>query len=413
MRQSLSAFIGLRFLLAKSKNRFISFISMSSMLGIAVGIMVLTIILSAMNGFERELTQRLLSVVPHAEMSAVKPPMLNWRQQIEQATDHRKVEAGAPYIKLNALIMQGEYLKGLDLIGVLPEFEQQVSSLKKYVSKAAWQSLTANNGAIILGQGIIKDLGLSIGDKVFLMLPPAHYQGRLKALKSVSFTLAGAFKFGGQLDYSQAYIHLSDAQKINDYPQGVDGVRLKLTNVFNAQEIIRDVAIKTDEPLYISDWSRSQGHLYNDIVMVKFITYLVLVLVIGVASFNIVSTLVMAVQDKESEIAILITMGLTQGRVMRIFIIQGMLNALLGCVLGSLSGYIISVNLSAVMNWFEQTFSIQFLSGDVYFIDFLPTQFQWQDLMLLVLSTLLISFFATLYPARKAATIEPAQVLGQ
>ena len=413
MDKSISLLIGLRFLLAKSSNRFISFISMSAMLGIAVGILVLTIILSAMNGFERELTNKLLSVVPHGEITAVNPPLRDWRATMAQAKQQNNVVGAAPFIKISSLIIQGNDLKGVELIGIDPGLESQVSSISKFVEPAAWSQLRVQTGLIILGQGIIKDLGLALGDKVHLMLPQPAVNGRLTTPKSVSFTLAGAFKFGGKIDYTQAYINLDDARNITGSAQGVDGIRLKFADVFSAQLTTRQVALAANKHVYVSDWTRTQGHLYTDIKMVKLITYIVLFLVIGVASFNIVSTLVMAVQDKESEIAILLTMGLTQARVMRIFIVQGMLNALLGCLLGGVSGYLVATNLAAIMATIESLFGLQFLSGDVYFIDFLPSQFQWQDLALLIGVTLVISFVATLYPARKAAGFKPALVWGQ
>jgi len=417
MAKSLSLLIGMRFLLAKSRNRFISFISMSAMLGIAVGILVLTIILSAMNGFERELTNKLLSVVPHGEITAVNPPMRDWQATMVQAKQQNNVVGAAPFIKLSSLIIQGNDLKGVELIGIDPSLESQVSSISQFIAADAWSRLGSQKGLIILGQGIIKDLDLALGDKVHLMLPQPTVDGRLTAPKSVSFTLAGAFKFGGQIDYTQAYINLGDARAISGNAsgsaQGVDGIRLKYADVFSAQLTTRQVAQAVNKYLYVSDWTRTQGHLYTDIQMVKIITYIVLFLVIGVASFNIVSTLVMAVQDKESEIAILLTMGLTQARVMRIFIVQGMLNALLGCTLGGVLGYVVATNLADIMAKFEQLFGLKLLSGDVYFIDFLPSQFQWQDLALLISATLVISFVATLYPAYKAADIKPALVLGQ
>ncbi|NRA84350.1 MAG: lipoprotein-releasing ABC transporter permease subunit LolE [Gammaproteobacteria bacterium] len=413
MAKSLSLTIGLRFLLAKSDNKFISFISLTSMLGIAVGILVLTVILSAMNGFERELTSRLLSVVPHAEITAVTPPLQDWQGVIEQAKVFENVESAAPFININALIVKGNELKGVQIRGIDPQIQTQVSDIKSFIEPAAWHQLNSANGSVVLGQGIIADLGLKVGEKVYFMLPQPNKQGRLRAPKTIALTLAGSFSFGGQLDYSQAYIHLSDAINIVGEAHGVSGVELKFIDIFDSTSTIRNVANSMNQYLYISDWKRSQGHLYNDIQMVKFITYIVLVLVIGVASFNIVSTLVMAVQDKESEIAILLTMGLTQARVMRIFIVQGMLNALLGCLIGSISGYLLATNLSSIIAWLEHVLSMQFLSGDVYFIDFLPSLFKWQDLALLVASTLVISFIATLYPASKAAKIEPAKVLGQ
>lgn len=413
MAKSLSFTIGLRFLVAKTSNRFISFISLSSMLGIAVAILVLTIILSAMNGFERELTNRLLSVVPHGEITAVEPPLANWQALIEQAKRTPNVVAAAPFVNISALIMQGSDLKGVEIAGISPEFEQNTSAVRQFIDDAAWEKLTQANGGIVLGQGIVKDLGLKIGDRVYFMLPQPSKNGKISAPKSTGFTLVGSFRFGGQIDYSQAYIHLDDAKKLLGFEQGVAGIRLSFSDVFASAATVRQVAITSNEAVYINDWTRSRGHLYSDIQMVKFIIYIVLVLVIAVASFNIVSTLVMSVQDKQSEIAILMTMGLTQARVMKIFIIQGLVNALMGCAIGGVSGYFIASNLSRIMAWLEQSLSVQFLSGDVYFIDFLPSEFKWQDLALLIISTLVISLVATLYPARKAATIQPATVLGQ
>ncbi len=412
-QSALSTSIGLRFLTAKSKNGFISFISLSAMLGIAVGITVLLIIMSAMNGFERELKNRLLAVVPHGEVNSVNQPISDWQSIVANAKLIDGVISGAPVISVSGLVMHGNDMSGLQIDGILPDVEKHVLASKEYISDAAWQSLTQQRGTIVLGQGIIDKLQLTVGEQVHLMIPKPSKNGHFKAPTAVSFTLAGSFKFGGQLDFSQAYIHMDDARELADIKQGVSGVRFKFNDAYNAPTIIRNLAGAIDQYVYLSDWTRKYGHLYNDINLVKMITYLVLVLVIGVASFNIVSTLVMAVQDKESEIAILLTMGLSKGRVTKIFMVQGMLNATLGCLLGTVVGGLVASNLSVIVGSIEQALSMQVLSADIYFIDFLPTQFMWQDLLLLVCSTLVISFLATLYPALKAGTIKPALVLGQ
>lgn len=405
--------IGLRFLRVKSDKKFISFISLSAMLGIAIGISVLIVIMSAMNGFEKELRQSLLSVVPHGEVNMVNKPIDNWQGLVEKAKLTPGVEAGAPIINITGLIMQGNDLSGVQIEGILPQYEERVLATSRYIDPTAWQALAKNEGGIILGQGIIKQLDVELGDRVSLMIPKSSPDGRFLAPTPVSFTLIGSFAFGGQIDHSKAFIHLEAARELAGLPQGVSGVRFKFNDVFNATPIIRDVASNIDQYVYLSDWTRKHGHLYNDIKLVKMITYLVLILVIGVASFNIVSTLVMAVQDKQSEIAILLTMGLTNAKVMKIFIVQGMLSALSGCIIGGLSGSLLAIYLSDIVQAIEGAFDLNLLAGDIYFIDFIPSEFQWQDLMLLIGATLLISFVATLYPARKASQIQPAVVLGQ
>jgi lipoprotein-releasing system permease protein len=409
----LSSAIGLRFLTAKSDNKFISFISMTAMFGIAIGITVLLVIMSAMNGFEQQLEERLLSVVPHGEIISVKKPISDWSAIVDNAKQVKGVLDGAPVIPVKGLMVQGNGLSGIKLDGILPAQERRVMDSESYITAGAWEQLTPGSSHIILGQGLIDKFNLLLGDTVSVMIPQAGKKGRLSAPKTASFKLVGNFHFGGQLDQLQAYIHIDDARKLSHIEEGVLGVRFKFDDVFNASQLIRKVGRGVKEYVYLSDWTRQQGHLYNDIQLVKMITYIVLVLVIAVASFNIVSTLVMAVQDKESEIAILLTMGLSQSRVMRIFIVQGMVNSMLGCLIGGVVGSIVAINLASIVSTIESVFSVQMLSGGIYFVDSLPSQFQWQDLLLLISATLMISFLATLYPAINASKIKPALVLGQ
>lgn len=409
----LSAAIGLRFLTAKSSNKFISFISTTAMFGIAIGITTLLIIMSAMNGFEQQLRERLLSVVAHGEITVVNKPILDWQMIIDDAEKVPGVLAGAPIISVKGLVLQGSELSGVTIDGILPAQESKVMDTKDYVSNGAWQQLTSGSNNIILGQGLVDKFALVVGDSVSVMIPKTGGAGRLSSPNLVNFTLAGSFEFGGQLDELQAYIHIDDARTISAIDSGVTGIRFKFDDVFNATSLIRDIGRQVKHYVYLADWTRKQGHLYNDIKLVQMITYIVLVLVIAVASFNIVSTLVMAVKDKESEIAILLTMGLSSTQVKKIFIVQGMVNATLGCLLGGVVGTVISINLAEIVSAIEEGFSLQLLSGGIYFIDSLPSQFQWADLLLLIGATLLISFLATLYPASSAAKIKPALVLGQ
>jgi len=409
----LSAVIGLRFLTAKSDNKFISFISMSAMLGIAIGIMVLLVIMSAMNGFEQQLEERLLSVVPHGEIISVERPIMHWQSVVNNAKNVEGVVEGAPVIPVKGLMMQGNDLSGIKLDGILPAQERLVMDSASYVTAGAWNKLTPGSNNIILGQGLIDKFNVDVGDSITVMIPQTGKNGRLSSPKTATFNLVGVFRFGGQLDQLQAYLHIDDARKLSNISHGVAGVRFKFDNVFNSNQLIREIGRGVKSYVYLSDWTRHQGHLYNDIKLVKMITYIVLVLVIAVASFNIVSTLVMSVQDKESEIAILLTMGLSQARVMRIFIVQGMVNSLLGCLIGGVIGTLVAVNLADIMSGIESLLSVKMLSGGIYFVDSLPSKFQAADLTLLVISTLIISFIATLYPARNASLIKPALVLGQ
>jgi len=411
--KGLATQIGLRFLRLNGGQRFSSFISLSAMLGIAIGISVLIVIMSAMNGFERELRQGLLSVVPHGEISMFNQPIDDWPGIVEQAKKIPGVIEGAPVISLSGLIINGNDLNAVQIDGILPRHEQKIMATARYIQPDAWQALSNNSGGIVLGQGIVNKLGLVKGDRVNLMLPRTSPQGKILSPRSVSFTLIGTFSFGGQIDHSKAFINLDAAREFSTISDGVTGVRFKFADVFESTTVIRDIGNSIDHRVYTSDWRRKYGHLYNDIILVKMITYLVLILVIGVASFNIVSTLVLAVQDKQGEIAILMTMGFSQNQVMKVFMVQGMLNAVLGCVLGALIGGLLSIYLSDVIAAFESLFGYTILAGDIYFIDFIPSELKVADLSLLVTATLVISFFATLYPARKATQIEPALILGQ
>lgn len=409
----LSSAIGLRFLTAKSSNKFISFISMTAMLGIAVGITVLLIIMSAMNGFEQQLEERLLSVVPHGEIIAVQKPINDWQKVVDNAVKMQGVINGAPVIPVKGLVINGNNLSGIKLDGILPEQESKIMASRDYTTAGSWDKLTKGSHNIILGQGLIDKFGYNIGDNVSVMIPQSGEKGRLTSPKIANFKLIGTFKFGGQLDQIQAFIHIEDARPLSHIKSGVTGVRFKFDDVFNAGNLIRGIGRHVNSYVYLSDWTRQQGHLYNDIKLVKMITYIVLVLVIAVASFNIVSTLVMSVQDKESEIAILLTMGFTRANVMKVFIVQGMVNSLLGCLIGGLIGTLLAMNLSNIVQWLEQIFDVQILSGGIYFVDSLPSLFLVDDLILLISATLVISFIATLYPAKNASKIQPALVLGQ
>jgi len=434
MFKPLSIFLALRYVRARQIGGFASFISASSTAGIALGVMVLIIVLSAMNGFERALSERLLSIVPHGEVIAVNEPIKHWSDKVTTISQHPEVIAAAPVIKLTGMLQYKSQLKSLEVRGVEQTFERQVSAIEEYLIDGTWDELYSTRANendqdapianIIIGSGIAKKLGVSLGDKVQLLLPAsALSQGsgnrqnlstKFPAPKKFNFVISGVFKFGGVVDDTLAYISLSQAQLTLGYSSDtVHGIRARVSDVFNASHVIRDIAYGFDHYVYILDWTRTQGHLYNDIQLVRMVMFIVMTLVIAVASFNIVSTLIMVVNEKRSDIAILKTMGAASSTVMVTFIIQGMVNGILGSVSGGVLGVLIASNLTEIFATIEQTLGVTFLSGDVYFIDYLPSYLKRSDVVITVTVALIMSTFATVYPAWRATKVDPAQVLGQ
>ena len=420
MRKPLSVFIGLRYVRSRHSKGFSSFISASSTIGIAIGVMVLIVVLSAMNGFERALATHLLSIVPHAEVLAVNEPINQWPKNVALIQQNSNVIAAAPFIKTQGMMQKSAALKGVEIRGVDVELEQQVSAISRYIIAGSWQDLSLENG-VVIGAGVARKLAVEVGDKVQLLLPPATLNDK-QISKNQQFpvpvtqqaTIVGVFKFGGTIDDTQVYINLTKAAELLGYKADeVQGIRLKVDDVFAAPSIIREVAYNFDFYVYMLDWTRSHGHLFNDIQLVRLVMFIVLVLVIAVASFNIVSTLIMAVNEKKSDIAILKTMGAKSSTIMASFMFQGLMNGIAGCALGAALGILISLNLTDIIRAIETTLSVEFLSADVYFIDFLPTLLREQDVFNTVVTALVMSLLATIYPAWRATKVEPAKVLGQ
>jgi lipoprotein-releasing system permease protein len=422
MFKPLSLFLGLRYVRSRHGNGFSSFISASSTAGIALGVMVLIVVLSAMNGFERELAQRLLSVVPHAEIITVNEPVTDWEQKIESVLQHPQVETAAPVIKMTGVMQHGKNIKGIgEIRGVDVELEQQVSAITSIMIEGQWQDLERDDVfGVVIGIGIAKKLNVVIGDNAQILLPQptvnedSQQQNIFSAPIKRNVTIVGIFKFGGTIDDTLAYMSLKNASEILSYQPGqVQGFRLKITNVFKAQNVAREVAYQFDSYAYIYDWTRTQGHVYNDIQLVRMVMFIVLVLVIAVASFNIVSTLIMAVNDKKGDIAILKTMGASSSLIMLTFVIQGLVNGLLGCTIGGILGVYVASNLTKFVANIESFFNLHFLSADVYFIDYIPSQVNLSDVYITLITALVMSLVATIYPAWRATKVEPAQVLGQ
>ncbi len=411
MFSSLSMFIGGRFSRAKQRNKMVSFISLSSTIGIAVGVAVIIIGLSAMNGFERELQNRVLSVIPHAEFEAVSAPIINWQNIVQKANQHNKVKAAAPYVKMTALAEKGSQLKAIEVRGIDPQMERAVSSLAQYVTDDAWNSFNAGQQQVILGKGVAEKLEAKLGDYVTLMIPSSNTTSRVQAPKRVRVKVAGFLALNGQIDHNLALLPIEDAQDYAKLGEAVTGVSIKVANVLEATQVVREVGATLNEYVYLRSWQQKFGFLYRDIQMVRSIMYLVMVLVIGVASFNIVSTLMMAVKDRAAEIAILRTMGASDGLVKRIFVWQGVFSGVLGGILGSLFGVLIATNLTPMVKALESLIGHQFLSGDIYFVDFLPSQVIPGDVLLVSGTAIALSLLATWYPASRASKLNPAAVL--
>lgn len=411
MFTSLSLLIGGRFSRAKQRDKMVSFISLSSTIGIAIGVAVIIIGLSAMNGFERELESRVLSVIPHGEFEGVNEPITLWPQVVEQAVKHENVVAAAPYVRITALAEKGKELKAIEVRGVDPQAEQEVSSLSNFIDSEVWDNFRPNEQQIILGSGITKTIGAEVGDYLTLMIPSAGVSSKVQAPKRVRVQVAGLLSLSGQIDHNLALVPISDAQTYANLGDGVTGVSLKVNDVLNANSIVRQVGNQLDVYVYLRSWQQKYGFLYRDIQLVRTIMYLVMVLVIGVACFNIVSTLMMAVKDRAAEIAILRTMGANDGLIKRIFVWQGVFSGVFGSIVGSVVGVFVALNLTHLIKGLESLVGHQFLSGNIYFVDFLPSQLNVMDVAVVSGTAIVLSLLATWYPASRAAKLNPAAVL--
>lgn len=407
----LSLLIGLRFSRGRRRGGMVSLISVISTIGIALGVAVLIVGLSAMNGFERELNNRILAVVPHGEIEAVDHPWTNWQEALDNVQKVPGIAAAAPYINFTGLVESGANLRAIQVKGVNPQQEQRLSALPSFVQGDAWRNFKAGEQQIIIGKGVADALKVKQGDWVSIMIPNSNPEHKLMQPKRVRLHIAGILQLSGQLDHSFAMIPLADAQQYLDMGSSVSGIALKMTDVFNANKLVRDAGEVTNSYVYIKSWIGTYGYMYRDIQMIRAIMYLAMVLVIGVACFNIVSTLVMAVKDKSGDIAVLRTLGAKDGLIRAIFVWYGLLAGLFGSLCGVIIGVVVSLQLTPIIEWIEKLIGHQFLSSDIYFIDFLPSELHWLDVFYVLVTALLLSLLASWYPARRASNIDPARVL--
>lgn len=410
MFKPLSFYIGLRYTAAKRRNHFISFISLTSMIGLMLGVAVLIIVLSVMNGFDRELKQRILGMVPHAIIEG-SGPIENWETIDSAVEKHPRVLAAAPFIQGQGMVTGGGEVRGVLLNGILPEQERTVSIIENHMEQGSLDDLRSGEFGIIIGRFLASSLRLQLGDKITVVLPEASVTpaGVLPRLKR--FTVKGVFSVGAELDGSYTLIHMDDAAKLMRTDGKAQGIRLLVDDLFAAPRVAEQAAQLLSGRFYISDWTRTHGNLFQAIRMEKTMIGLLLMFIVAVAAFNIVSTLVMVVTDKTADIAILRTMGATPARIMRIFIVQGAVIGIFGTLVGTALGILGALNISWFISWLESALGHQFLSADVYFISYLPSQLLWEDVMIISGSGLVMSLLATIYPAWRASRIDPADAL--
>ncbi len=412
MRHPLELFIGLRYTRAKRRNHFISFISLASMLGIAVGVMALIVVLSVMNGFERELRSRILGMASHATISAFEGGLPDWQGVAEMARKNQEIESLAPYVQGEGMLRLGGALSGTLLRGILPEEEMKVSEVGNHMKAGELRDLKAGEFRIVLGSELARALGVAPGDKVDLMIPQASITPAGVLPRFRRFSVSGIFEIGMyEFDRSLVLIHLADAQALYRMGGDVSGVRLKLHDLFEAPRVARDLANQLPGVYYVSDWTRQHANFFRAVRTEKLVMFIILSLIVAVAAFNIVSTLVMVVQDKQADIAILRTLGSSPRSVMAIFMVQGSVIGLVGTVLGVFLGVLLALNVETLVPLLETLMGQQFLAPDVYYISDLPSELKTTDVVRISLLSLALGLLSTIYPAWRASRLQPAEAL--
>jgi lipoprotein-releasing system permease protein len=412
MRNPYELYAGLRYTRAKRRNHFISFISLASMLGIAIGVMALITVLSVMNGFERELRTRILGMASHATISALRGGLEDWPGVGRLAAQNPAIEGIAPYIEGEGMVKQGSDLSGTLLRGVLPEEEAKVSEIAQHMKVGELSDLKAGEFRIILGRELATSLGVEVGDKVDLMIPQASVTPAGVLPRFRRFTVAGVFQIGMyEFDRGLVLIHLADAQALYRMGDTVTGVRLKLHDLFQAPQVARELASQLPGIYYVSDWTRQHANFFRAVKTEKMVMFIILSLIVGVAAFNIVSTLVMVVQDKQADIAILRTLGAQPRSIMAIFMVQGSIIGIVGTLLGVAGGIALALNVERLVPILEALMGQQFLSPDVYYISDLPSELKWSDVSRIAGLSLALGLLSTLYPAWRASRTQPAEAL--
>ncbi|MEX0708089.1 MAG: lipoprotein-releasing ABC transporter permease subunit [Woeseia sp.] len=404
--------IGNRYVRARSSNGFVSLISAISMLGIAIAVAVLIIVLSVVNGFERELKDRLLSMTAHASIEAPNRGLPDWQSLSVIANADARVTATAPYVDGQALLIAGEELSGAGLRGIEPQREDRVSGVSGVMTEGTLDSLGPGDYRIILGIELAEALQAGVGDRVTVTLAEGRVTPAGLVPRTRRFTVSGIYRVGMyEFDRRLAFVNIEDAQKLFRMNGSVSGLRLAVDDIYQAPVIVRDVALAAGGGVMVSDWTRRHVNFFRSIQITKSILFVILLLVVAVAAFNIVSTLVMVVKDKQSDIAILRTIGATPSAILRIFMTQGTVIGVAGTLAGLLLGVLVTLNLESIVASMESAFGIKLLAAEVYFISDLPADLRWADVTMVCSIAFLLALLSTLYPAWRAARTLPAEAL--
>ena len=412
MFKPLVFYIGLRYTRAKRRTQFISFITLTSVLGIALGVTALITVLSVMNGFEAELRERILGMTAHATVTGKYGQLDNWRELDQKLKGTPHVQGAAPFITGQVMINADRRVSGTMLNGIQPDYESRVSDVADKMKAGKLSDLVAGEYGIVLGAELASYLGVMMGDKITVISPqinstPAGIVPRMRR-----FTVVGIFQVGMyEYDRNMALIHIDDAAKLFRMDDAVSGLRIKLDDLFNAPQITRSLANALYGEYQVSDWTLAHNNFFKAIQTEKRVMFIILLLIVAVAAFNIVSTLVMVVTDKRGDIAILKTQGLTSGSVMGIFMVLGSIIGVVGTALGTLGGILLALNVETIVPAIERLLQVQFMAADVYYISELPSKLVWSDVYVIAGMAFFLSLLATIYPAWQASRINPAEVL--
>jgi lipoprotein-releasing system permease protein len=405
-------FVGLRYTRAKRRTHFISFISLISMLGIALGIAALITVMSVMNGFEKEIRARILGAAAHIQILGAESGIADWEELARIVKQHPEVTSAAPFVAAQGLLSTGSAVRGVFVRGVVPELEEQVADFGKHMRSGSLADLKPGGFGLVIGIGIARALQLGVGDRVTLISPqgqvtPAGLMPRLK-----QFTVVGVFAMDhNEYDSALALARMEDAQVLYRMGSAVSGIRLKVRDIDRAPEVTRELARLVPREVYLSDWTQQNVNYFRAIQIEKRMMFIILTLIIAVAAFNLVSTLVMVVTDKHPDIAILRTLGASPASIMQIFVVQGAVIGVIGTLLGVVTGLLLALNIDVVVPAVEHAFNFQILSREVYYISELPSDLHWRDVWSVAGMSLLLAFVATIYPSWRASRINPAEAL--
>ena len=404
--------VGLRYTRAKRRNHFISFISLTSMIGIALGATALITVISVMNGFERELRERILGMASHATISGVDGALEGWEPLVATAEAHPEVVGAAPFVEAQAMLTHAGEVRGVLVRGVLPEREPQVSEIGRYLVEGELGSLVPGRFNVLLGSGLARLLDASAGSRITLVAPQAQITPAGVLPRMRRFTVSGVFEAGhAQYDTSLAVIHIGDAQRVLRLGEGVSGLRVKLIDMFDAPVVSRELAGSFGGAYWLRDWTRHHANFFRALRIERTVMFVILTLIVAVAAFNLVSTLIMVVTDKEADIAILRTLGASQRSILAIFIVQGTVIGAAGTLAGVAGGAALATHVETLVPAIESFFGVQFLSEQIYYISDVPSDMRWRDVAAVGGVAFVLSVLATLYPAWKASRVQPVEAL--